>query len=66
MTKKIFFEQIEKGVKKRRTNLQKVISENVMEKCTFFTFTHVRQTCFAYNFLLAHFSPTFSTDSKSA
>jgi hypothetical protein len=35
-----------------------------MEKCTFFTFPHVRQTCFAYNFFLAHFFTTFSTDSK--
>ena len=36
------------------------------EKCTFFTFTHVRQTCFAYNFFLVHFFTTFSTDLKSA
>ncbi len=36
------------------------------EKCTFFTFTHVRQTCFAYNFFCVHFFTTFSTDSKSA
>ncbi len=28
------------------------------ETCTFFTFTHVRQTCFAYNFG----ATTFSTD----
>jgi hypothetical protein len=35
------------------------------EKCTFFTFTHVHQTCFAYNFFLVHFFTTFSTDSKS-
>ncbi len=45
---------------------QKVISKNVTEKCTFFTFTHVRQTCFAYSFFLVHFFKTFSTDSKSA
>ncbi len=45
---------------------KKVISKNVTEKCTFFTFTHVRQTCFAYNFFWVHFSTTFSTDSKSA
>ncbi len=43
---------------------KKVISKNVTEKCTFFTFTHVRQTCFAYNFV--HFFTTFSTYSKSA
>jgi hypothetical protein len=34
---------------------KKVISKNVTEICTFSTFTHVRQTCFAYNFLLLHF-----------
>jgi hypothetical protein len=45
---------------------KKVISKNVTEKCTFFTFTHVRQTCFAYNFFLVHFFTIFSTDSKSA
>jgi hypothetical protein len=27
---------------------KKVISKNVTEICTIFTFTHVRQTCFAY------------------
>jgi hypothetical protein len=27
---------------------KKVISKNVTEKCTFFSFTHVRQTCFAF------------------
>jgi len=54
-------------LKKFRKNVpKKVISKNVTEKCTFFTFTHVRQTCFAYNFFLVHFFTTFSTDSKSA
>jgi hypothetical protein len=43
---------------------KKVISKNVTEKCTFFTFTHVHQTCFAYNFLCVHFLTTFSTDSN--
>ena len=38
---------------------QKCISKNVTEKCTFFTFTHVRQTCFAYNFFLCIFSQLF-------
>jgi hypothetical protein len=38
----------------------------VTEICPFFTFTHVRQTCFAYNFFSGHFFTTFSTDSKSA
>jgi hypothetical protein len=78
--KKFFFEKIKKCVKKRRISRcfrirwksfkkmyqKKVISKNVTEKCTFFTFTHVRQTCFAYNFFLVHFLTTFSTDSKSA
>ncbi len=45
---------------------KKVISKNVTGICTFFTFTHVRQTCFAYNFFLVHFLTTFSTDWKSA
>jgi hypothetical protein len=38
---------------------KKVISKNVTEKCTFFTFTHVRQTCFAYNFFWCIFSQLF-------
>jgi hypothetical protein len=38
---------------------KKVISKNVTEKRTFFTFTHVRQTCFAYNFFWVHFSQLF-------
>jgi hypothetical protein len=29
---------------------KKVCSKNLTEICTFSTFTHVRQTCFAYNF----------------
>jgi hypothetical protein len=57
------FESVEKVLKNEP---KKVISKNVTEKCTFFTFTHVRQTFFAYNFLLVHFFTTFSTDSKSA
>ncbi len=31
---------------------KKAISKNVMKICTFSTFTHVRQTCFAYNLFL--------------
>ena len=38
---------------------KKVISKNVMEICTFSTFTHFRQTCFAYNFFLCIFSQLF-------
>jgi hypothetical protein len=38
---------------------KKVISKNVMEICTFFSFTHVRQTCFAYNFMLMHLTKNF-------
>ncbi len=37
------FESVEKVLKKCT---KKVISKNVTEICTFFTFTHVRQTCF--------------------
>ena len=48
-----------------KMHTQKVISKNVTEICTFFTFTYVRQTCFACNFFCAFFT-TFSTDSKSA
>ncbi len=36
-----------------------------MKICTFFTFAHVRQTCFASKFLCVHLLTTFSTDSKS-
>ncbi len=78
--KKKNFYKIKKGVKKRRISRwfqicwksfekiyqKKVISKNLTEKCTFYTFTHVHQTCFAYNFFLVHFFTTFSTDSKSA
>ncbi len=66
-------DKIEKGVKKRRISRlfwirwkrfekmyqHKVSSKNVTEKCTFFTFTHVRQTCFAYNFFWCIFSQLF-------
>jgi hypothetical protein len=45
---------------------KKVISKNVTKICTFSTFTHVRQTCFAYNFFFVHFKKTFPTDLKSA
>ncbi len=62
------------GIKKRRISLwyrfrskscekmhpNKVICKNVVEICTFFTFTHVCQTCFAYNFFCVHFLTIFS------
>ncbi len=67
------------GIKKRRISRwfwirwksveklpKKIISKNVADICTIFTFTRVRQTCFAYNFLLVHFLKTFLTDYKSA
>ena len=38
---------------------KKVISENVIEKCTFYAFTHVRQICFAYNFFWCIFLQLF-------
>jgi hypothetical protein len=43
---------------------KKVISKNVTEKCTFFTFTHVRQTCFAYNFVWCIFNNFFNVFSS--
>jgi hypothetical protein len=33
---------------------KQVISKNMKEICTIFTFTQVRQTCFAYKFFLMH------------
>jgi hypothetical protein len=38
----------------------KKLLANMTEICTFFTFTHVRQTCFAYNFLCAFFKNFFN------
>ncbi len=38
---------------------KKFISKNVTEICTFFTFTYVRQTCFACNFFLCIFLQLF-------
>ncbi len=66
MTLKIFFVKKSKQVSKNaefhadfksvkkvlKKCTKKVISKNVTEKCTFFTFTHVRQTCFAYTYFL--------------
>ncbi len=57
------FESVKKVLKKCT---KKVISKNVRGICTIFTFTHVRQTCFAYNLFLVHFLKTFSKNSKSA
>jgi hypothetical protein len=51
------FELVEKVFKKCT---KKVISKNVMEICTFFTFTLVRQTCFADNFFVAFFNNFFN------
>jgi hypothetical protein len=56
-------ESVEKVLKKCT---KKVISKNVRGICIIFTFTHVRQTCFAYNLFLVHFLKTFSKNSKSA
>ncbi len=50
------FESVEKVLKNVP---KKVISKNVTEKCTFYTFTHVRQTCFASNFFVVHFLQLF-------
>jgi hypothetical protein len=38
---------------------KKVICKNVMGLCPYFTVTHVRQTCFAYNFFSGHFLQLF-------
>jgi hypothetical protein len=56
------FKSVEKVFKKFT---KKVLSKTLTEICTFSTFTHVGQTCFAYNFFV-HFFKTFSTYLKSA
>jgi hypothetical protein len=69
-----FCEKNQKGINKRiilcrfqicwksfkKIYKKKVINKNVMEICTFSTFTHVRQTCFAYNFFGAFFKNLFN------
>jgi hypothetical protein len=54
------FKSVEKVLKKctKKKLLAKTWRKNA--------FTHVCQTCFAYNFFLVHFFTTFSPDSKSA
>jgi hypothetical protein len=55
------FTLISNPLKKFLKNAQKkVISKNMTEKCTFFTFTHVRQTYFAYYFFGAFFHNFFN------
>jgi hypothetical protein len=54
-----------KSVEKLFINVKKVISKNVIEICTFSFFTHVNQTCLAYNFFWMHFLKAFSSDLKS-
>jgi hypothetical protein len=56
---------ISNPLKKFSINVKKVISKNVIEICTFSFFTHVNQTCFAYNFFWVHFLKAFSSDWKS-
>ncbi len=51
------FKSVEKVLKKCT---KKVISKNVTEICTFFTFTRVRQTCFAITFFGAFFNNFFN------
>jgi hypothetical protein len=78
MTLKKNLKKIEKVIKKRRISgwfqirwkifykmHQKKFLAKRDENMHFFTFTHVSQTCFAYNFLWI-FIKTFSTDLKSA
>jgi hypothetical protein len=43
---------------------EKVISKNVVEICTFFTFTHFRQICFVYNFFGAFRKNEFEISMK--
>ncbi len=64
----------EKDIKKRRISgwfqfrwksfkniyQQKAICKNMTAVCTFSTFSHVRQTCFAYNFFYAFFKNFFN------
>jgi hypothetical protein len=50
---------ISKPLKKFLKKYTKVIGKSVMAICTFFTFTHVRQTCLAYNFLV-HLKKNFN------
>jgi hypothetical protein len=73
--KNIFFKKIQYGHQKTQNftlisnplkKFEKNEEKNMTEICTFSTFTHVRQTCFAYNFFLVHFLKTFSTNLKSA
>jgi hypothetical protein len=56
------FTLISNPLKKFWMHQKQVINKNV----TFYAFTHVRQTCFVYNFFWVNFLTTFSTDSKSA
>jgi hypothetical protein len=48
-------ERITKWFRRLKNIPKKVISKNVTEICTFSTYTHVRQTCLAYNFFLCIF-----------
>ncbi len=61
VSKNAKFQADSKSVEKAWKNApKKVISKNLTEICTIFTFTHVRQTCFAYNFFLVLFSNFFN------
>ncbi len=71
--KNVIMKKFNLGIKKRRISRwfrirwksfekmhpKKVISKNVTEICTFFTFTYVRQTCFACNFFWCIFLQVF-------
>ncbi len=55
------FTLISNPLKKFWKNAPKiVISKHVPEICTFLTFTHVRQTCVAYNFFCVFFNNFFN------
>jgi hypothetical protein len=51
---------------KNQTRYQKTQNFTLTEKCTIFTFTHVRQNCFASNLFLVHFLKTFSKYKKNS
>jgi hypothetical protein len=69
MTFKKFFAKIKKGLKNAEFHadlksikkvLKNFISKIVNEICTFSTFTHVHQTCLAYNFFWCLFYNFFN------
>ncbi len=50
-----FFADLQSVEKVVKNAPKKIISKNITEICSLFTFTHVCQTCFAYNFCVCIF-----------